>query len=302
MKIVLHVLRILLGIVFIISAVSKFLSMDEFEIYVFSHHILSFNLSAVAARLLIGFEFFIGIMLIINFYFKQVWMVSVFMLSGFTIYLAVLAISGSSENCHCFGEMLDLNPIQSMLKNGILLLGFVSIRSINPYRFKYRLLITILIGAITLSLPMIFSPPDFFFPQLYSKMSTVKDGSSFDSLVINNETFPIKCDSGKKILSFYSTGCRFCKLSERKISSIVQRNNLDSTKFANIFWGDSTKLAKFYKENSIQFEHAFLPTADFMSITGGRMPQIILLQDGKITHRYGYRDLDEAELVKFIQK
>jgi len=301
MKIVLPVLRILLGIVFIISAVSKFLSMDEFEIYVFSHQILSFNLSAVAARILIGFEFFIGIMLIINFYFKQVWMVSVFMLSGFTIYLAVLAISGSSENCHCFGEMLDMNPIQSMLKNGILLLGFVAIRSANPYRFKYRLLITILIGAITLSLPMIISPPDFFNSELYSKMTTVKNGSSFDSLVINNETFPIKCDSGKKILCFYSTACRFCKLSERKISSIVQRNNLDSTKFATIFWGDSTKLTKFYKENSIQFEHAFIPTADFMSITGGKMPQIILLQDGKIRHRYGYRDLDEVEMVKFIQ-
>ncbi len=301
MKIFIHILRVILGLVFIASAISKFLSIDEFEIYVFSHNILSFNLSALAARLLIGFEFFIGIMLIANFYFRQVWLLSVLMLSGFTIYLAIIGLTGFSENCHCFGEILKMNPIESIVKNGILLVGFIAIRKCTPFTFKYKLSTTLIVGLICLSLPTIVSPPDFFNPEQYSKMGVVNK-NGLDSLVIDNNKFPIKCDSGRKTLSFYSPKCRFCKLSERKISSIVKRNGLDSTNFVNIFWGDSTTtLDKFYTTSSIRFQHAFLDTKDFFAITGGVMPIILLIENKKIIKRYNYRTIDEFEIVKFFK-
>jgi uncharacterized membrane protein YphA (DoxX/SURF4 family) len=301
MKAFVHILRTILGIVFIISAIFKFLSIDEFEIYVFSHNLMSFNLSSLAARLLIGFEFFIGIMLIANLYFRQIWMTSVAMLSGFTIYLAITAISGSSENCHCFGELLKMNPIESMIKNGILLIGFIAIRKNMSFSLKYKLLLTTSVALISLSLPTIVSPPDFFYPELYSKIAVINK-NGLDSLVIDNNQFPVKCDTGKKVLCFYSTKCRFCKLSERKICSIVERHNLDSTKFANIFWGDSTtSLDKFYQSKSIRFESAFINTNDFMSITGGKMPLILLIEDKKIIERFGYRSIDEAKIVQFLK-
>jgi len=301
MKILIHIIRVILGLVFILSAISKFLSIDDFEIYVFSHNMLSFNLSALAARILIGFEFFIGVMLLVNFYFRQVWLLSVLMLSGFTIYLAIIAITGFSENCHCFGEMLKMNPIESIVKNGILLLGFLAIRKCAPFTFKYKLLVTIILAILCLSLPTIISPPDFFFPERYSKIGVVNK-NGLDSLVIDNTKFPIKCDTGKKTLCFYSPKCRFCKLSERKISSIVKRNGLDSTNFVNIFWADSTaSLNKFYDSNSIQFQKAFLNTTDFFAITGGVMPIILLIENKKIIKRYNYRTIDESEIVKFFK-
>ncbi len=300
MKVFIHILRSLLGIVFIISATFKFLSIDEFEIYVFSHNLLSFNLSSLAARLLISLELFIGIMLLLNIYFRQIWILSVAILSGFTIYLAFSAISGTSENCHCFGEILKMNALKSMIKNGCLLVGFIAIKKNKSFALKYKLLIAMLVGAITLSLPTIISPPDFFYPELYSKISVVNK-NGLDSLVIDNNQFPIKCDTGKKVLCFYSTKCRFCKLSEKKISSIVERNNIDHTKFANIFWGDSTSLEKFYHEKSVHFETAFLKSSDFMSITGGKMPLILLIEDRKIIERYGYRNIDEAKIVDFLK-
>ncbi len=301
MKILIHILRVILGLVFIFSATTKFLSIDEFEIYVFSHNLLSFNLSALAARLLIGFEFFIGVMLIVKFYFRQVWLLSVLMLSGFTIYLAIIAITGFSENCHCFGEMLKMNPIQSMVKNGILLLGFIAIRKCTPFTFNYKMLTTLILGLTCLSLPTIISPPDFFYPEQYSQIGIINK-NGLDSLVIDNNKFPIKCDTGKKALCFYSPKCRFCKLSERKISSIVKRNDLDSTSFVNIFWGDSTvSLSKFYDSNSIKFQKAFLNTTDFFAITGGVMPIILLIENKKIIKRYNYRTLDESEIVNFFK-
>lgn len=301
MKILIHILRTILGLVFILSAISKIVSIDEFEIYIFSHNLLSFNLSAIAARLLIGFELFIGVMLIVNLYFRQIWLLSVLMLSGFTIYLAIIALTGFSENCHCFGELLKMNPIESMIKNGILLLGFIAIRKNNSFNFKYKLLTTILLAIPVLSLPTIISPPDFFYPEQYSKIGIINK-NGLDSLVIDNNKFPIKCDTGKKTLCFYSPKCRFCKLSERKISSIIKRNNLDSTNFVNIFWGDSTvSLEKFYDQNSIHFQKAFLNTTDFFAITGGVMPIILLIENKKIIKKYNYRTIDESEIVKFFK-
>ena len=49
-------IRILLGLMFIASAVMKVLSLDTFVIYVYSFKIFSFVLTEIAARLLIAFE------------------------------------------------------------------------------------------------------------------------------------------------------------------------------------------------------------------------------------------------------
>ena len=40
----------LLGIVFIVSAVLKILDMDKFEIYIYSYHFFSLNFSFLVAR------------------------------------------------------------------------------------------------------------------------------------------------------------------------------------------------------------------------------------------------------------
>ena len=43
-------LKMLLGIIFVVSAVLKIIDMDSFEIYVYSYHFFSLNLSFLAAR------------------------------------------------------------------------------------------------------------------------------------------------------------------------------------------------------------------------------------------------------------
>ena len=301
MKIFLNIIRIFLGIVFILSASTKFFSLDEFEIYIFSHNFLSLNISFIVARVLIGFELFTGILLISNIYFKQIRLFSILTLVGFTVYLAIMAIKGSGENCHCFGEFLKMTPIESILKNGILLLLFIPLKNNLGYNFKYKKIISIVLLLICISLPTLISPPDFVYPEMYSKIAVVNK-NGLDSLVLDNNKFPIKCDSGKKVLCFYSPQCRFCKLSEKKISSIITRNKLDKNKFAAIFWGNPKKLNQFYDVNSIKLETAFIETQDFFSITDGKMPLILLIEDKVIKEKFGYRSIDEDAIVKFLNE
>ena len=56
-------LKVLLGIVFIVSAVLKIFDMDKFEIYVYSYRFFSLNFSFLVARAAIIAELVLGIML-----------------------------------------------------------------------------------------------------------------------------------------------------------------------------------------------------------------------------------------------
>ena len=59
-------LKVLLGLVFIVSAVLKLFDMDKFEIYIYSYHFFSLNFSFLVARAAIIVELVLGIGLIFN--------------------------------------------------------------------------------------------------------------------------------------------------------------------------------------------------------------------------------------------
>ena len=58
--------RMLLGVLFIVSAVAKLVEIDTFELYIFSYHLLPLTLSFLAARLVIVAEMLCGIGLLAN--------------------------------------------------------------------------------------------------------------------------------------------------------------------------------------------------------------------------------------------
>ena len=293
------ILRIILGITFLCSACFKLISIDEFELYIFSHNIFSLNFSFIIARLVISFEFFIGIMLILKLYFKKIWIISVLALILFTIYLSIIAISSNTGNCHCFGEFLEMTPLESIFKNLLLLLLFFFIRKEYEFQFKYKLPLTLALLFVSIALPIIVSPPDFLYKKEYS-IKTIVNENGLDSIIFKNNNFPEIINSEKKILCFYSPACKFCKLSEKKISSIVSRHKLDSKNFLNIFWGNPEHLEAFYSGISIKHESVFIQAQDFLHITEGKMPLILLIENHTIKEKFGYRNIDEDIIVNFL--
>ena len=95
--------------------------------YLFSFGWFSLGTSYLLARLVIAAEYTLGLLLIANFCPRLAWWGSVAMLFGFSLFLLGLMITGRHDNCHCFGERVDLNPAQSLLKNaGMLALLLLS--------------------------------------------------------------------------------------------------------------------------------------------------------------------------------
>ena len=109
--------RILLGLLFIVSAVMKLVSLDSLVIYMFSFKILSFALTELVARFLIAFELALGVMLITKIKYKWVWWTAMAMMIAFTFFLIYAVIFRNDSNCHCFGDIIKVKPLVSIFKN-----------------------------------------------------------------------------------------------------------------------------------------------------------------------------------------
>jgi len=104
------------------SAYTKFIASGYFEITLLDQGIApTRELAAHLARFFIGIEFALGILFFLPFYTRKLLLFSIALLGIFSLHLAYLSFLGDSENCGCFGEMISLNPEQSLFKNGILL-------------------------------------------------------------------------------------------------------------------------------------------------------------------------------------
>lgn len=128
-------IRILLGIFFIVSAVMKVLSLDTFVMYVYSFQLFPLVLTEIACRLLIGFEMLLGVMLVLKLRYKLVWWTSMALMVAFTLFLIYTAIFRNDDNCHCFGDIVEVKPVVSIFKNLVVMLFFLLI-----YEWKRRTL------------------------------------------------------------------------------------------------------------------------------------------------------------------
>ena len=288
-------LRIFVGLVFLVSAISKLISIDSFEIYVYSFGILKLNSAFLLTRFIISIELFTGVLLITGIYSRAAIPASVAMLSVFSGFIIFLFLTRNNEHCHCFGE-IEMSHTSSLIKNLILIVLLLLSYHKPAGKFKYDRLILIISFIFSICTPVIVSPPDSFFYHRYSKGVTFNNDILSEYLKENSQY-----SKGKKILCFLGTQCRFCKLTARKITVIAKKTN-DSEVINFVFAGSQTYIDNFFSEtNSTIFPYTILPPNRFLKITNGSMPLIILLENGNIKGKYGYRDLNEDELTEFIR-
>jgi len=296
------IFRILIGVVFLFSSITKLISIDVFEVYIYGFEWLSLNASYIFARLIIGFELVLGLLFISNIYFRLSWLVSMFTLAGFTIFLSYLHFIGNNENCNCFGEIIQLNPLNSILKNLLFLILLVLSFRNKSGTFKYRKIIFIALIIIGLAIPNIVSPPDNFL-QYDRKIETKFDIDKFNASLNNIEDVPesfLTIKNQKKVICFLSSQCNFCKLAGKKIE-VISRKAKNNDDILLVFFGKPENINSFLEEtNTKDFNHIILSVPEFFEHSTGKIPEILLLDNGEVIKRFGYRDIVEKEILNFL--
>jgi thiol-disulfide isomerase/thioredoxin len=151
-------IRIVVALLFIVSAVAKLYPSPYFAISTFEVkqlYTLGFS-DAIApyfSRILIGIEFALGFLLLHNHFLKRITIpATIGLLTVFIIHLSYVTFlsGGNSGNCGCFGELIPMTPIEAIIKNFIAvgLLVWLYQISENDKKSNFWILTTVTLSCI----------------------------------------------------------------------------------------------------------------------------------------------------------
>lgn len=295
------VFKVLLGLVFIVSAVLKLVDMDRFEIYIYSYHFFSLNFSFLVARAAIILELVLGIGLMSHCLHKLMWWGSMAMLLGYTLLLIYALHIGRTDNCHCFGDYLQLDPKQSLVKNGVLMLLFLLIYRMESWMIPFRWLILCLtVMASTIGV-FVASPPDNYTAAYAPERNLQVD--IFGEMLDDSPLDGLQLKEGKQVVCFFSTGCEYCQMAARKLSLVQQFYGFPAENITYIFMGNREGMVRFYEQSeSAQYRDVLYPDAvRLLKAINGNLPSIVFLEDGEVVHEYGFRNMNEEEMKVYMR-
>ena len=296
-----RILKLLLGLLFIVSAILKIVDMDKFEIYVYSYHFFSLNFSFLIARAAIILELVLGIGLISNCFHRLMWWGSVLMLLGYTGLLVYALVLGRTDNCHCFGDYLRFNPWQSIIKNLVLLVLFALIYKVKGWRFKSDRLALVAVVLACGAIVFLVSPPDNY---------TASYNPSHD---LNHELFtealqqpPLDAfglEEGRKIVGIFSSGCEYCMMTAQKLSLMQKFYGFPEEDILYVFMGTEEGVSTFYQESeSTKYPYIiFENVVNLLKINNGVFPLVVLMDNGEIVGECGFRNMKEEEMKAFFE-
>ena len=364
---------------FIISAVSKFVTVDAFEIYVYSFGLMGLGLCCFVARLVIGAELLLGVSLISNRHHRFTTLMALLFLLCFILFLAYSHFVGRTDSCHCFGDLWPLDPIQSILKNAVLVVLLLCVYKWGSDEWAPRWWLVVIIYVALAALILLFTykvyhaidilaeimvlvmmavgvlasfpfysrwyvtlaliltpfvtvfiqtPPDvliyrnsqesFNHELLMEQLDAPVDAplvAASDSVVAVPVDTPVAAADtmgvlahrnlreGRHVVAFVSPSCAYCQLAAGKLTTIVERHHLDSSRVLYVF--PQVKKVQAYDDfythsRSAHFAEERIDKLLFLKITQGAFPLIVLLDEGEVVASYAYRNINEQFIRDFL--
>lgn len=294
-------ISLFLGGIFVLSGILKTVSLPDFELYVFSFGILSFDLVSLAARLLVSFEIILGIGFLSGRCWKLVRTVCLAVLGFFSAFLLWRLAAGDSASCHCFGEIVDMSPAVSLAKNLLMmfLLGLVWRQEDRPA----RPLAAVAVSVAVVVLIFVCSPPDAF-------IRGQRKPSDLDEELFNRQLTIAGPGEGRKIVFLYSTSCEFCRKCAGKMSVVIKRHGIPSEDFFAIFMSTAAEeemkslVENFFTQygGGISLDYTLVQPLEFIPMTSGAMPIVAFVEDGRLVREFDSIFISEDEIIDFLEQ
>jgi hypothetical protein len=299
-------LSVLTGIVFLLSAISKLPSLEQFGWMIVETSFLGWVSAEWLARLFVGLELFLGCMMIFQFYVRKIAVpIAIFIILLFSAYLMmVIALYGNTGNCGCFGEWIPMTPVQSLLKNLVLLFCLLGLR-FHTLEFNFRgkkwVLLLMLMGAVVL--PFIWLPPESIY--LVEKEPVLNKPIQLSILYQSAQNRPpvTELRQGKHIIAFMSLTCSFCKKAAKRMH-IMKKKHPELPIFM-VLNGDTSKLKEFF--DATQASHIdhmmFNGAQEFTMLNDGyTLPTIKWVVDTTVVRESNYLNLQEDEILAWLEE
>ena len=272
--------------------------MESFELYIFTFGAAGFDLCSYLARFIVASELIIGLGLLSRVSYRLFKYATALFLSVFSLFLLWRIAVGDSESCHCMGDIVDLNPLQSFIKNIFLALFLALAWRTEERQINHRKSWVCFSSFAIVAAVFIVVPPDAFY----------RIGRSSND--INIEEFTSVADSlgysdGRRMVCLYSATCEHCRNSASKMAGIIRRHDIPVDSVSVIFMQthhqqDSVSL-DFFKRygEGLELPSSYLHPYSFIPMTNGAMPLVVLFEDGVLVKEFDYFSIDEREIAAF---
>jgi uncharacterized membrane protein YphA (DoxX/SURF4 family) len=273
------ILRLLLGVTFVASAVLKLFPIEAFDARILeTAPFLGWTFSMIIARLIIACELALGIFIIAGLWLRRVvYPLTLTMLGIFTgIVIYSLIRFGNEPNCGCFGELLPFSNVESLLKNIV----FIALTVFLYYRSKPHTLKFWWIGVIVLGLA-IFTV--FITHKIPLYLDEIELKEPFYSDYVDSEEYQIENVDlyQKHLVLFLSCTCSKCREMVRNMETLNRIYPLQNV-FYYICEDSFVSPAELFEHKDISFPYKVIPRDTFYAyIPAPYLPFIGLVDSGQ---------------------
>ncbi len=295
------IIAALVGSFFIFSAITKILPIESFEFTLKSQLGFSDFASAYWARFFVGLEAGLGLLLLSNIFGRSKWVIkmSFGMVVAFTVHLAILyARLGNDVNCGCMGDRFYMPPLQSILKNLVLLALLAIVWKGAKYNNSntQNWIASLLLAALV-------SVPYILFPYQTRVLRIEKAYQATEAHRMPKE----ELRKGKHFVAFLSLTCSHCMVAGEELSKL-KKENPDMPIY--VFFGDvqqdslrAEMLDNFIKEANFEgLPYSFIDNKDFVALSGGSVPALYWIEDGKIIRKPTVSELNAKEIELWLSR
>ena len=299
------ILLVALSAVFFYSAYSKIYSENAFDNFQWSFldlGISSIVASGIIARMMIGMELLLGLLLLFHVYLRKFTYPAVIgILTIFVVYLLVVLLKqGNSGNCGCFGDKLAMKPLTAIWKNLIMIAVTIALwylYPIKPYKFQEYVLMVLALAAFT---------TPFLLNNLYTGTAPEKVGKPINlELLYKYEPAPTtELRTGKHIIAFMSLTCPHCKKAAYLLQ-IIHHEHPDLP-IMMVLDGSEPFKKPFFDETHAQdvpyFFYHHIP--EFTEMAGSGVPAILWVNNSVVEYKsiYAYYQLDPKYMQDWLKK
>ncbi len=300
-------LRIVISVLFIVSAVAKLYPSPYFAISTFEVKQLyplgfSEGFAPYFSRVLIGIEFALGISILLKDYLKKITIpATILLLAVFIIHLTYTTfLSGNSGNCGCFGELIPMTPVEAIIKNIIAIGLLIWLFKLLPADGKsnFWLLKSVGLGCV-LALFMVapmksstttidnsnFKEEENIGTVIDTSLSTVlptiekaidsvnkiKEEVKIDEPTAKKSGFANffpNIDKDKKILCFFAPGCDHCQETAKQLTEMKRKDKSFPEVYIIFMDEEVDKIPAFFDIAGKKYPYQIVDVISFWNVLG----------------------------------
>ena len=224
------------------------------------------------------------------------------MLVGFSLLLVYVILFRDDANCHCMGELVEIKPSLSLVKNLVAIALMFLIRQEKDYSFKWKYLA--LAGAFVAAIvpPFALFPTDGVYNYFTQSDELKYNETEFNAMMADSTMQNIDLDEGRYIVGIVASGCEFCETSGLKMSEFVSRNHLDTTRILYFVWGDSASVESFKADSKTEsFRYVKISPVVAVRVVNGSFPTYLFMKDGVVEKTADLHQLTEKSVCDYLR-